>query len=365
MEPSGVTDSHRILVLATAFFLAACSRPGATTPAATPATTATAPGPTATASTEPAPSPRATAGPALFHLVGNVPVIGHAIVPDRGAVLPGAVAVADGEYHAWVVTFGNGPSAHDLRHLTSPDAITWTVAVDPSLEALGDGLADPGAIPTSIVRGDGEWVMYFRGAPASDRQAGEVWRATAPSLGGPWSTDGVAVVERGPAGSWDSGGLDFPSVVRLGDGYVLLYSGVDFAHPEAGSLGLATSADGIAWTKHGEPVVAPGLCGAHDARAVQQPRLVLLDDRLFLAYAGYAGALDSSASVGLAESTDGGATWTCAWPASAVDTSGLTPGYGIHTVAAFARGDRLALLVEWLANNVSDDWLAEAEPGAP
>ncbi len=189
---------------------------------------------------------------------------------------------------------------------------------------------------------------------------------------GPWSTTGKAVVSRGPAGSWDAGGLDFPSVVATSDGFVLLYSGVNFDHPEAGSLGLATSEDGIAWTKHddpattdservqSDPVIEPGLCGAHDVRAIQQPRLVRQADRLVVAYAGYAGALDTLANAGIADSTDDGLTWTCRWPAPALDIGGLPQGLGLHTLLAFRRGDRLALLFEWFEGNGTDIRLAEA-----
>ena len=216
--------------------------------------------------------------------------------------------------------------------------------------------------------------MYLRGAPAADRQAGEIWRATAPSLAGPWSFDSRAVVRRGPAGAWDSGGLDFPSVVRAGSGYTMLYSGVDFAHPEAGSLGLATSPDGIAWTKHddpatkdaerveSDPVIEPGLCGGHDARAIQEPRLVAEPDRLVVAYAGYAGALDTLANAGIADSGDGGLTWRCRWPSPALDLTGLPDGLGLHTLLAFQRGARLGLLFEWFQGSGTDIWLAEAPP---
>ena len=159
---------------------------------------------------------------------------------------------------------------------------------------------------------------------------------------------------------WDSGGLDFPSVVRTGSGYTMLYSGVDFARPEAGSLGLATSPDGIAWSKRGDPVIEPGLCGAHDARAVQQPRLVSEPDRLVVAYAGYAGALDTLANAAIADSMDGGVTWTCRWPSPALDLAGLPDGLGLHTLLAFQRGQRLGLLIEWFEGNGTDIWLADA-----
>ncbi len=53
--------------------------------------------------------------PGLFHVVGTAPVIPRTTFADRGAVLPGAAAVAvDGTYHAWVIAFA-GHARHPGR----------------------------------------------------------------------------------------------------------------------------------------------------------------------------------------------------------------------------------------------------------
>jgi hypothetical protein len=268
------------------------------------------------------------------------------------------------------VAFDEAPGTQDIHHLTSPDAIAWTDVVDSSLEPLSEGLGNPGALPTSVVR-DGEgWAMYLTGTLASERQGWEVWRATAASPNGPWTRSAAPVLRRGPAGAWDAGGLDFPTVLLVDDGWLMLYSGQDPTHPEAGSIGRATSPDGITWTKHddaatrdpalaeSDPVMEPGLCGGFDARAVHQPRFVPDGDRLVMAYAGW-GNQDQRSRIGLAASDDRGVSWSCRWPGPALDTAGLPSGF-VHTLAAFRRGERLALLVEWFAREGTDVWLAEA-----
>ncbi len=365
-------------MLAIPLFAAACA-PASTSPSLDPAGPSAFPSPaarTAPPSSEPStgeagtPRPSAQAGP--FRIVGSEPVIARGIVPDRTAILPSSVTFDDGTYHAWIVAFTGVPGTQDIHHLTSPDAVTWAVAEDESLQALSEGLSDPGAFPTSVFADGEEWVMFYSAVQAPQREGWEIWRATAPGPDGPWTAGEQPVVRRGPAGAWDAGSLDFPSVVRTEAGYLMLYSGVNGIQRETGSIGLATSNDGIAWTKHddpataeaglaeSDPVVAPGLCGTFDARAVQQPRIVAQGDRLLLAYAGYAGALESRASVGLAQSEDDGRTWSCAWPSPALDPTGFPPG-SVHTLAAFRRGDRVALMVEWLAGGGTDVWLAEAE----
>jgi hypothetical protein len=171
--------------------------------------------------------------------------------------------------------------------------------------------------------------------------------------------------------------VDFPSVFRTGDGYGMLNQGSTRAQPTSGWIGLATSADGLAWTKHddpstteperaeSDPVVSPGLCGGLDERSVQLPRLFPVDDRLLMAYMGYGWPLDAPPSVLLAESLDDGLTWRCLTPGGALDTTGLPSGSGIHTFAAFEREGTPALLVEWLADDGSDIWLAEADGALP
>ena len=359
-------------VVVAVMLMAACTGPGGS-PARTgsPSLVAT-PGSTAPDAPTAPPEPTGTQPPGLFRVVGDEPVIPRGVFEGRSAILPGAIAVADGTYHAWVVAFAGIPGTQDVHHLTSPDAVAWTEVPDPSLERLSAGLGDPGALPTSALFDDGTWVMYVTGTLATEREAWQVWRATAPSPDGPWTRTEDPVLRRGPAGAWDAGGLDFPTVARVDDGYVLLYAGIPSVNRETGALGLATSQDGVTWTKHddpattdpghaeSDPVLEPGLCGGFDARAVHQPRLVAREDGLLVAYAGYAAGLSSRPAVGLARSDDGGRTWLCAWPGPALDPAGLPEG-SVHTMVAFPRGDRVGLLVEWIRMSGTDVWLAEAD----
>jgi hypothetical protein len=61
------------------------------------------------------------------------------------------------------------------------------VVPDDSLEALSDGLGNPGALPTNVFRDRAGWVMYFTGTLASSiglaesRDAGLTWRCLWPA----------------------------------------------------------------------------------------------------------------------------------------------------------------------------------------
>ena len=366
MEPSGVFSSalfhsalRRALAVVSIAIVAACQSPAATSsPAATAGQTAAPPSVGATL--EPSESP-----PGLFHVVGSAPVIPRTTFTDRGAVLPGAVATGDdGTYHAWVIAFADTPGTQDVHYLTSEDGIDWTEVPDSSLAGLSDGFGNPGAMPTSVLAGSDGWVMYLVGTLASEEQGWDIWRATAPAPGGPWTRSAEPVLRRGTAGAWDAGGLDFPSVITTDTGYAMFYSGIESATTTSGAIGMATSEDGIAWTKADAPVLEAGLCGGFDARAIQQPRVIATADNLVMAYAGYAEPADSRAVIGYADSLDDGATWGCEWPWPGLDTAGLPEG-AVHTLAAFQRGDRVALLVEWLNGDGTDIWLADLGLTAP
>jgi hypothetical protein len=335
--------------------VAGCQAPAATT------------GPSSASSGSPSAGPTTAptlAEAGLFRVVGDAPVIARGIVPERSAILPAAVTAADdGTYHAWIVAFASTPGTQDVHHLTSPDGVTWSEVADASLQGLSEGLGNPGAFPTSVFADGDGWVMYFTGTLATEQEAWEIWRATAPGPDGPWTRLDEPVLRRGAA-AWDAGTLDFPSVHPTDDGYVMFYSAVPTTDRETGAIGRATSEDGITWTKGEEPVVEPGLCGGFDTRATHQPRVVVQPDRLVMAYAGYAGTPGSLPGVGFADSIDGGLTWSCEWPSEALDSTGLPTGQ-VHTISAFQRGDRVSLLVEWLSNDGTDVWLADLGLSAP
>lgn len=369
MEPSGVIR----FLLTIGLLAAACQAPSASSSptagasaGASSAPGSAAPGTAGPGTVAPGSQPPQTGPGALFHVVGSAPVITASMFSDRNSVLPGAVTpAADGTHHAWVIAFGRSPGTQEIHHLTSPDAVAWTEQADASLADLSAGLGNPGAMPTSVLEESDGWVMYFVGTLATGERGWDIWRATAPGPDGPWSRSDGPVFRRAAAGAWDAGALDFPTVIPTEDGYAMFYSAIPTLESSEGAVGLATSPDGVEWTRHGDPVAAAGLCGGFDDRAVHQPRVLVGGTGLYLVYAGYAGALDSRPGIGFATSIDGGLTWGCQWPASVIDPGELPAGEGVHTVNAFMRDDRPTLLIEWLRNGGSEDWLAHLGPRVP
>lgn len=196
--------------LAGFLLLTACSAP--------PASPAASPSPSAAAS--------GMAGPAI-RLIGDGPVVEASDLDGSWAVLPGALVIVDGTYHAFLVGFGDVRGDQRPFHATSSDGVTWVVDDGDPLEGIGLELGDPGPIPTSVlIETDGSWTMYIwgRSDPAGVQGAG-VWRATATDPAGPWVADPEPVLTPG-VDAWDSRDVDFPSVVRTADGYLMAYTGV-------------------------------------------------------------------------------------------------------------------------------------------
>ena len=71
-----------------------------------------------------------------------------------------------------------------------------------------------------------------------------------------------------------------PSVIRLGDTYYLYYTGAAGDHANGNAIGVATSPDGISWTRAagGKPIVSPSYDVARDnTYGAGQPSVLVVD----------------------------------------------------------------------------------------
>ena len=321
-------------------------------------------------SVAPSASEQASAGPSIapsvtarsgleVRLVGTAPVFEASRLEGKTAVLPGAFIIVDGTYHAFLVGFGAERGDQRPYYATSPDGVTWTLAEADPLADLGLELFPPGPIPASVlVEADGSWTMYLWGVTDPSGFRASIWRATAPDPAGPWTADSEPVL-RGNAQGWDCLGLDSPAVVRTELGYLMAFVGADLADRNTAHIGVATSTDGITWTKHDGPVIDPGLCGDFDDRSVTQPRLFASGGGYMLLYSGN-GLTRNDAAIGVANSADGVA-WTCAGTSPILDRPDVPGSDGIHTIAVATTDGQPRLLVESLigGNGSSELWLAD------
>ena len=195
-------------------------------------------------------------------------------------------------------------SIWSVHYRTSSDGYAWSSESASLMSAGGAGAFDEygQADPTVIYDGTGDWKMWYD-AQKSD----STWY----SLGYSTSADGItwskygAVLDVGAEGAWDDSFVHHPCVIKEGSTYYLYYSG----HDGGGiyHIGLATSADGISWTKYGStPVISAGAGGTFDDAYVRPAKPIIIGSTWYMTYWGYDGAISR---LGLATSTDG-YTWT-------------------------------------------------------
>jgi predicted GH43/DUF377 family glycosyl hydrolase len=290
------TKLRAVASIASAVILAACSSSG-------------------TSSVPPAPSLAPTSPPSA--IATPSPTEGAHFTFDHDAVVttttagfasdlyinPGALIEVDGTLHMFPNVFSKWPGVMKIPHLTSTDGgTTWVLdKADPVIGSDDIPLANPGVdISTGYVADDGTWVLIYSTVDTSKPWV--LGRATAPGPSGPWTFDAEPILEPGPAGAFDHGGVEWPSVVKRDGTWVMYYAGFDQPQSGTGAIGMATlGADGT-WTKQAEPVLVAS--EKWEGRSLDRPRVVVAPGGLVTLYTGR-----DLTDRGLATSTDG-RTWT-------------------------------------------------------
>jgi predicted GH43/DUF377 family glycosyl hydrolase len=117
-----------------------------------------------------------------------------------------------------------------------------------------------------------------------------------------WQKHGPPVLEAGPRGSWDERGVADPDVLRIGHNYYMFYLGMDRARRQR--LGLAMSADGVTWYKlRSNPILELGAYGAFDDSGLGEPAVWPSHGYYWMLYTGR--ARNEIRRLGLARSSNG------------------------------------------------------------
>jgi predicted GH43/DUF377 family glycosyl hydrolase len=216
---------------------------------------------------------------------------------DERYINPGAIIESDGTLHMFANLFTAWPGRVRIQHLVSSDGAKWTLAApEPAIDSQDVPLGGLGAdVSTGFVTDNGTWVLIFETVSSLDPWV--LGRATAPTPDGPWTIDSEPILEGGPEGTWDAGGLAWPSVVRTQNGYAMYYTAT--ARPGGdGMIGLAESTDGVTWTKRDAPVLEP--LAEWEGGSLDRPRVAMTPVGMVMVYAGA-----DLTNRGLAWSSDG------------------------------------------------------------
>lgn len=181
-----------------------------------------------------------------------------------------------GKYRMWFTAAQNAfkdDQALGIAYAESDDGIAWA----PRLLANGepDLLVRPtegdwdseGVETASVVKGhDGRYYMYYSGTKPPEGSNNWAIGLAVSDDGSEWTKVGKVLDGNGGwEGPWEEdgkfiGGVTEPSVVydAKTKTYKMWYSGLGLKdEAPAFRVGYATSRDGVAWTKHPEPVVEP------------------------------------------------------------------------------------------------------------
>jgi predicted GH43/DUF377 family glycosyl hydrolase len=184
---------------------------------------------------------------------------------------------------------GQGKDGHDRIHYAeSRDAgRSWAKRGVVLENGSANHVNDP-----SVLRVKDQWFMFYTVAERGTEDA----IALAVSVNGlKWQKRGV-VLAPGPKGAWDSRLVGRPSVLHENGQFRMWYDGQPTKEDRATvqlegarAVGLATSPDGLNWTRHSGPVLQGGI-GAVDVTRIAAGYLLL--------YEGHTG-------IGAATSRDG------------------------------------------------------------
>lgn len=144
--------------------------------------------------------------------------------------------------------------------------------------------------PTVILDGGRARMWWCSQYPDAPPAGDDIVYAESASLDGPFTGPGggepIAVLSGNP-GHFDGAHTCDPSVIRVDGTYYLYYTGAAGDHGLGNSIGLATSRDGITWTRAngGKPIVSPaGDVPRENAYGAGQPSVVYLDGWFYLMF---------------------------------------------------------------------------------
>jgi predicted GH43/DUF377 family glycosyl hydrolase len=205
----------------------------------------------------------------------------------RGA--EGHLAKRDGQWH--LLYCGN--RADDVEHATSMNGLQW--------ETDGRNPIFRAAYAPNLVEVDGELRMYYVHKAGRSRPW-EVWLATGPDFYSlkPHPANPMLTLSQ----PWEKDHVFYPYVLREEDTWVIFYASYWANYPQrktATAIGMATSRDGLKWTKHGgNPVLTPTPGSSFDATYTSSEAVIRDGDHYKLYYGARIDQVHKYFAIGLA-----------------------------------------------------------------
>jgi predicted GH43/DUF377 family glycosyl hydrolase len=254
---------------------------------------------------------------------GQLTKVGGGNILSHGVLSDPAVLHLYGFYHMWYTAAWKPYTPQQkigIAYASSPDGMVWTPLLDLEGEALlliapTPGTFDAGGVETSAVlqSPDSTYAAFYTGISASDVHS--IGLATSPD-GLLWTK--VGQVLAGRAGKWDAV-VSEPSVIVDGALLKMWFVGLGVKQGKtAWRIGYATSTDGVNWSRNNNPVFEP-VANGWDDLVCSHVNVVKLADgyhmlyfgssAAFYAYGESSGGVMTPGCIGHAWSPDG-LVWT-------------------------------------------------------
>ncbi|MFH1121955.1 MAG: T9SS type A sorting domain-containing protein [Bacteroidota bacterium] len=139
---------------------------------------------------------------------------------------------------------------------TSPDGYNYyKIAGNPVLGPSDIGFDSLGAASGPVIKiADSEYAMYYNARQYPGWGPGEsCGRATANNPAGPWLRSSEPALTIGSPGEWDEGLISPLKVIPLDTGSFIMFYYASHDFNGTWLMGMATSPDGITWTKYNDP----------------------------------------------------------------------------------------------------------------
>jgi len=240
----------------------------------------------------------------------------------------GDIMYEDDTYHLWYyINYSNNQSP-DLHssHIESINGITWSNGTN-NITGLH---SDANKVDDVYFQNGTYHLLYLSWM---DHTTDYYIRYATSTDGDSWTDEGIALKHNdGTGNTWDQSityGISDPQWIKNNstNEFHLLYTGRKPDNTKA--IGLATSADGINWTKNlSNPVIQPGTSDSWDSERVSIVDVFETPEGFVAIYSGYNGSVTQQ---GLAHSTDG-ITWSKDENNPIVDLTGDTGEWDSQSV---------------------------------
>ena len=250
----------------------------------------------------------------------NPVMVKQNILSEFYAIGQPAVIIENDTFKMWYVACGIDHKGRVL-HATSTDGVNWAKYGNGAIvmDVDSSGSWDDTWLDTpEIVHGPNGYLLYFFGDSVTDVPPGPNVETTS-ALGVATSPDGIhwtryagnPILTKGDSASWENFWIESPAVLydSVSNQYMMWYSGVN--KNWLIQTGLATSSDGLNWTKYaGNPVITFGSTGTYDDMWVAVPSVIKRNNKFEMWYSSFNSiAAWDTIYICYASSTDG-ISWT-------------------------------------------------------